>query len=40
MVVSVAGVADLYPAHRMLSEIRPLLLDLVRTVEAQARTGA
>jgi DNA-binding IclR family transcriptional regulator len=40
MVVSVAGVADLYPAHRMLSEIRPLLLDLVRTVEAQVGTGA
>ncbi len=40
MVVSVAGVADLYPAEKMLSEIRPLLLDLVRTVEAQAGRGA
>lgn len=40
MVVSVAGVADIYPADKLLSEIRPLLLDLVRTVEAQAGRGA
>ena len=40
MVISVAGVADIYPADKLLSEIRPLLLDLVRTVEAQAGRGA
>jgi len=36
MVVSIAGVADLYPAEKMLNEIRPELLALARAIEAQA----
>lgn len=36
MVVSIAGVADLYPAEKMLNEIRPKLLALARAIEAQA----
>jgi DNA-binding IclR family transcriptional regulator len=34
MAVSIAGVADLYPAEKMLTELRPRLLDMVRTIEA------
>jgi DNA-binding IclR family transcriptional regulator len=36
MVVSIAGVADLYPAEKMLTEIRPRLLALARAIEARA----
>jgi DNA-binding IclR family transcriptional regulator len=36
MVVSIAGVADLYPAEKMMNEIRPKLLALARAIEAQA----
>jgi DNA-binding IclR family transcriptional regulator len=36
MAVSIAGVADLYPADKMMNEIRPKLLALARAIEAQA----
>jgi DNA-binding IclR family transcriptional regulator len=36
MVVSIAGVADLYPAEKMMMELRPKLLALARAIEAQA----
>lgn len=36
MVLSIAGVADLYPAEKMMNEIRPKLLALARAIEAQA----
>jgi DNA-binding IclR family transcriptional regulator len=36
MAVSIAGVADLYPAEKMMTEIRPRLLALARTIEARA----
>lgn len=36
MAVSIAGVADLYPAEKMMNEIRPKLLALARAIEAQA----
>jgi DNA-binding IclR family transcriptional regulator len=35
MVISIAGVADLYPAEKMYTEMRPKLLNLVRTIEAR-----
>lgn len=35
MAVSIAGVADLYPADKMMNEIRPKLLALARAIEAQ-----
>ena len=35
MVVSIAGTADMFPVEKMLVEIRPKLLQLVRTVEAR-----
>ena len=36
MALSIAGVADLYPAEKMINEIRPKLLALARAIEAQA----
>ena len=36
MALSIAGVADLYPAEKMMNEIRPKLLALARAIEAQA----
>lgn len=36
MALSIAGVADLYPADKMMNEIRPKLLALARAIEAQA----
>lgn len=35
MAVSIAGVAELYPAEKMLAELRPRLLDMVHTIEAR-----
>jgi DNA-binding IclR family transcriptional regulator len=37
MVLSIAGVADMYPADKMMNEIRPKLLAMARAIEAQAR---
>lgn len=36
MAVSIAGVADMYPAEKMMTEIRPKLLAMARAIEAQA----
>jgi DNA-binding IclR family transcriptional regulator len=36
MVISIAGVADMYPAEKMMTEIRPKLLALARAIEARA----
>ena len=36
MVVSIAGVADMYPAEKMMMEMRPKLLALARAIEARA----
>jgi len=36
MAVSIAGVADMYPAEKMMTEFRPKLLALARAIEAQA----
>lgn len=35
MVVSIAGVADMYPAEKMIADLRPRLLDVVHTIEAR-----
>ena len=35
MVISVAGVADLYPAEKMFNEVRPRLLDAVQAIQAR-----
>lgn len=35
MVVSIAGVADMVPAEKMLTEMRPKLLDLIHAIEAR-----
>jgi DNA-binding IclR family transcriptional regulator len=40
MVISIAGVADLYPAEKMHTEMRPKLLNLVRTIEARLGSRA
>lgn len=34
MVLSIAGVSDVYPGERMFNEIRPMLLDVSRKIEA------
>lgn len=36
MAVSIAGVADMYPAEKMMTEMRPKLLALARTIDARA----
>ena len=35
MVISIAGVADMVPAEKMLTEMRPKLLDLIHAIEAR-----
>jgi DNA-binding IclR family transcriptional regulator len=36
MAISIAGVADMYPADRMLAQMRPKLLDVVHAIQARA----